>query len=75
MSSVRGELSSLEYSLSHSTQAAPLTHASQNRLLLREGGSLNCMWDVQTESGRPVFFVPFRKDRARMNGKSQPNQI
>ena len=30
------------------------------------GGSLDCMWGVQTHSGR--------KDLARMNGTPQPNQ-
>ena len=38
------------------------------------GGSLDCMWGVQTHSGPPVFLVPFRKDLARMNGTPQPNQ-
>ena len=27
-----------------------------------------------TQSGPPVFLVPFRKDPARMNGTPQPNQ-
>ena len=31
--SIRTELSSLEYSVSHSTQTAPYTHARQNQLL------------------------------------------
>ena len=35
------------------------------------GGSLDCMWGVQTHSGPPVFLVPFRKDLARMNGTLQ----
>ena len=39
-----------------------------------EGGSLNCMWVVQTHSGPQVFLVTFRKDQARMNGTPQPNQ-
>ena len=38
------------------------------------GGSLDCMWGVQTHSGPPVFLVLFRKDLARMNGTPQPNQ-
>ena len=38
------------------------------------GGSLDCMWDVQTHSGPPVFLVLLRKDLARMNGTPQPNR-
>ena len=38
------------------------------------GGSLDCVWGVQTHSGPPVILVPFRKDLARMNGTPQPNQ-
>ena len=38
------------------------------------GGSLHCMWAVQTHSGTPLFFAPFRKDLARLNGAPQPNQ-
>ena len=38
------------------------------------GGSLDCMWGVQTHGGPLVFLVPFRKDLARMNGAPQPNQ-
>ena len=36
LSSMRRELSSLEDSINHSTQAAPYTHACQNRLLFAE---------------------------------------
>ena len=36
LSSMRRELSSLEDSISHSTQAAPYTHACQNLLLFAE---------------------------------------
>ena len=36
------------------------------------GGSLDCMWGVQTHSGPPVFLV--RKNLAWMNGTPQPNQ-
>ena len=32
------------------------------------GGSLDCVWGVQTHSGPPVFLVPFRKDLASMYG-------
>ena len=39
-----------------------------------EGGSLNCMWVVQTHSGPQVFIVPFCKDLARMKGTPQTNQ-
>ena len=39
------------------------------------GGSLDCMWGVQTHSGPPLFLVPFRKDLARMNGTPQPNRL
>ena len=38
------------------------------------GGSLDCMWGVQTHRGPPVFSVPSRKDLARMNGTPRPNQ-
>ena len=38
------------------------------------GGSLDCVWGVQTHSGPPVFLVLFRKDLAWMNGTPQPNQ-
>ena len=38
------------------------------------GGSLDCMWGVQTHSGPPVFLVPFHKDLARINGTPQPNR-
>ena len=38
------------------------------------GGSLDCMWGVQTHNGPPVFLVPFRKDMARMYGAPQPNR-
>ena len=38
------------------------------------GGSLDCMWGVQTHSGPPVFLFTFRKDLAKMNGMSRPNQ-
>ena len=38
------------------------------------GGSLDCMWGVQTHSGPQVFLVSFRKDLARMNGTPQPNR-
>ena len=73
---MRRELSSLEYSVSHSTQTAPYTHTRRNRLLFakRQRGSLNCMRGVQTHSRPPVFLVQFRKDQARMNGTPQPNQ-
>ena len=73
--SMRRELSSLEYSRSHSTQAAPYTQALIGYSLGRgRGGSLDCMWGVQTHSGPPVFLVLFRKDLARMNGTPRPNQ-
>ena len=38
------------------------------------GGSLDCVWGVQTHSGPPVCLVPFRKNLARMNSTPQPNQ-
>ena len=36
-------------------------------LRIGRGGSLDCVWGVQTHSEPPVFLVPFRKDLARMN--------
>ena len=59
------EISSLEYSISHSTQTTCYTHARRNRLLfaMRQRGITNT-----------VFLDPFRKDLARMNGMPQPNQ-
>ena len=59
LSSMRRELSALEYSVSNSTQAAPYIDTQRDR-----GGSLDCMWGVQTHSGPPVFLVPFRKELA-----------
>ena len=38
------------------------------------GGSLDCMWGVQTHSGTLVLKVPFYKDLARMNGTPDPNR-
>ena len=65
--SMRRELSSLEDSSSHRTQAAPLT--------LQRGreGSSDCMWGVQTHIGSPLFLVPFCKYLARI--MAHHNQI
>ena len=38
------------------------------------GGSLDCMWGVQTHSGPPVFLVSFHKDLARVNDTPQPSR-
>ena len=50
------ELFSLDCSISHSTY----THACRIRLLFMkmQRGSLDCMWDVQTNSGPLVFLIP-----------------
>ena len=37
------------------------------------GGSLDCMWGVQTHSGPLVSLVPFRKNQGSMNGTPHPN--
>ena len=52
LSSMRRELSSLEDSISHSTQAAPYTHACENRHSLQRGrgGCLDRIWGVKTRS-------------------------
>ena len=59
MSSMRSQLSSLEYNVSHSTQAVPYTHARRYRLLFakrQRWGSLDGMLTVQTHS-RPLLFL------------------
>ena len=74
--SMRRVLSSLENSVSHSTQTAPYTHARRNSLLFekRQRGIFGLHWVVQIHSGLPVVLVLFRKDQlARMNGTLQPN--
>ena len=38
------------------------------------GGSLDCMWGVQTHSAPPEFLVPFGNDLARINGTPPPNR-
>ena len=38
------------------------------------GGSLDCLWGVQTHSWSPVVLSPVRRDLARMNGTPTPNQ-
>ena len=52
------ELTSLEYCVSHGTQAAPYHMPTDLGHSLRRGrgGSLDCMWGVKTHSGPPVFF-------------------
>ena len=76
LSSMRRELSSLEYSVSHSTQAAPYTHARQNRLLFanRQRGIFRLRLGCANTQWPPVFLVPFCKNLARMNGTPKPNQ-
>ena len=70
---MRTELSSLEYSISHSTQTGPYTHARRKQLLFakRQRGSLDCVWGSQTHSGHLVLLVPLRMDLARVNGTPQ----
>ena len=74
--SMQRELSSLEYSISHGIRLRPILMLAELGYSLQRGrgGSLNCMWGVQTHSGPLVFLVPFCKDLARMNGTPQPNQ-
>ena len=74
MSSMYRELSSPEYNFSHCTQAAPYTHAHQNRPLFAKRQRGIYMWGVQTHNGPLVFLVPFRKDLARMDGTQQLNE-
>ena len=78
---LRSELSSVEYSGSHSTQTMPDTHACWNLLLLLKGYSLQrrrretikLHMGVQTYSEPPVSLVPFRMDLVRMSSTPQPN--
>ena len=69
---MRRELSSLEYSVSHSTHVGPFTH--EIGYLSRKGrvGSLDCMWGVQ-HSGPSVFLVSYRKALARMIAHHNPD--
>ena len=60
---MRIELSSLDHSVSRSTQAAPYTHACRNRLLFvkRERGIFKLHVGVHAHSGHPVFYSPLPK--------------
>ena len=72
------ELSSLEYSVSYSTQAMLYTNARKGMLLFakrQRGIFIDPLWGVQTHGGPSISLVPFRKVLARMNGKPQSNEI
>ena len=73
---MRRELSSLEYSVSLSSQTAPYTMRAKTVYSLWRGrvGSLSCMLGEQTHNGPAIFLVLFCKDQARMNGTPQPDQ-
>ena len=78
LSSMRRELSSLEYRccIPMVLKPYPIPIAAEIGYSLRRGRGrfLDCTWGAQTKSGPPVFLVLLRKDHARMNGTSQPNQ-
>ena len=67
MSSMWRELSSLEYSVSHSTQGAPYTHARQNLHV----GCTNTQWTSSIFSTVPQGPG---EDPARMIDITQPQQ-
>ena len=71
---MRRELSSLEYSVSHSTHVSPLTHEIGYLSGKGRVRSLDCMWGAQ-RSGPLVFSVPFRKALARMIAHHNPDLL
>ena len=77
MSSMQSQLSSLEYSVSHSTQAVPYTHARRYRLLFAKRhrwGSWDGMLSVQTYSGPPLF-LEWHSVRVWLGRMARHNQI